>query len=144
MPKIVTLFKASKHKMCQSERNLSEVSTTPTVYKRTANHFCDILGARKFLWPIFDTLISLASTIQGLQGPESWLFILVFAQKSMDYWVWESYGLWYQDPCLPTLFHQKGMGYMGVWLLPGMAFEGVYCTPRLDKWIMYNLLDILW
>lgn len=51
-------------------------------------------------------------------GPYTYGF---FPGGAMGYGLLRYYGLWSAFPCEPTRWTQKGMGYMGVWVMRAMA-----------------------
>jgi hypothetical protein len=47
----------------------------------------------------------------------------------MDYWISEGYGLWVELLCIPTWSFQNSMGFWRVWVIRGMGYERVDCSP---------------
>ena len=47
--------------------------------------------------------------------------MVFFNEKAMGYGVLESYGLWVENPCEPTRWIEKAMGYWGLWVIRDMG-----------------------
>ena len=52
---------------------------------------------------------------------------------SKQAWVM-GYGLWLQNPCIPTQEMEKAMGFEGVWVIQGIGYKGVDCSYGKGFW----------
>ena len=59
-------------------------------------------------------------------------------QRGMGYGLLRTYGLWCENPCPPSWWTRKAMGYKGLWVIRGMSYEGFDCiyltkTPSMRR-----------
>jgi len=47
--------------------------------------------------------------------------------RAMGYGLSWTYGLWCENPCPPTRWTQKGMGFQGLWVIRSMGYKGFDC-----------------
>jgi len=77
---------------------------------------------------------SLFGLIHSLAQLNIWV---ITRQNGMGYGVSGSYGLCSEFPRIPNRDMENPMGYMGVWLIRDMAYEGVDC---MSYYILCSLL----